>query len=120
FEQEPWSRSAIAVRRWDDAAKVPGLAGPGLDHYRPCLEAVLSSEVRSRRSEGRGQCPVERNGSGLLFMAPSIRPTPAQRAGRSLCASREMWLQPLGKARDVYVSLFSPAQSVSLETKCAG
>jgi phosphonate degradation associated HDIG domain protein len=41
FEQEPWFRSAALVRRWDDAAKVPGLAVPGLDHYRPCLEAVL-------------------------------------------------------------------------------
>jgi phosphonate degradation associated HDIG domain protein len=41
FEQEPWFRSAVAVRRWDDAAKVPGLVVPGLDHYRPRLEAVL-------------------------------------------------------------------------------
>jgi phosphonate degradation associated HDIG domain protein len=46
FEQEPWFRSAALVRRWDDAAKVPGLAVSGLDHYRPCLEAVL------RRLEG--------------------------------------------------------------------
>jgi phosphonate degradation associated HDIG domain protein len=42
FEQEPWFRSAVAVRRWDDAAKVPGLAVPGLEHYRGRLEAVLS------------------------------------------------------------------------------
>jgi len=41
FEQEPSFRSAVAVRRWDDGAKVPGLVVPGLDHYRPCLEAVL-------------------------------------------------------------------------------
>jgi phosphonate degradation associated HDIG domain protein len=41
FEQEPGFRSAVAVRRWDDQAKVPGLVVPGLDHYRPCLEAVL-------------------------------------------------------------------------------
>jgi phosphonate degradation associated HDIG domain protein len=41
FEQEPRFRSALAVRRWDDGAKVPGLAVPGLDHYRPYLEAVL-------------------------------------------------------------------------------
>jgi phosphonate degradation associated HDIG domain protein len=43
FEQEPWFRSAVAVRRWDDGAKVPGLVVPGLEHYRPCLEAVLES-----------------------------------------------------------------------------
>jgi phosphonate degradation associated HDIG domain protein len=47
FEQEPWFRAAVAVRRWDDAAKVPGLAVPGLEHYRNHLEAVLS-----RRGEG--------------------------------------------------------------------
>ena len=41
FQQEPYFRSAVAVRRWDDAAKVPGLAVPGLDHYQPCLELVL-------------------------------------------------------------------------------
>ena len=42
FEREPWFRSAVAVRRWDDTAKVPGLAVPGLEHYRRHLEAVLS------------------------------------------------------------------------------
>lgn len=41
FEQEPWFRSAVAVRRWDDAAKVPGLAVPDLEHYRACLEVNL-------------------------------------------------------------------------------
>ena len=45
FEQEPWFRSAVAVRRWDDAAKVPGLAVPGLEQYRMHLAAVL---LRSR------------------------------------------------------------------------
>jgi phosphonate degradation associated HDIG domain protein len=43
FEQEPWFRSAVAVRRWDDLAKVPGLEVPSLEHYRPCLEAVLET-----------------------------------------------------------------------------
>jgi [1-hydroxy-2-(trimethylamino)ethyl]phosphonate dioxygenase len=42
FEQEPHWEHAVALRRWDDAAKVPGLAVPGLDHYRPCLEAVVT------------------------------------------------------------------------------
>jgi phosphonate degradation associated HDIG domain protein len=41
FEQEPYWKAAVALRRWDDGAKVPGLAVPGLEHYRPCLEAVL-------------------------------------------------------------------------------
>ncbi len=47
FEQEPWYRSAITVRRWDDAAKVPGLAVPELEHYRRPLEAVLSRRETS-------------------------------------------------------------------------
>jgi [1-hydroxy-2-(trimethylamino)ethyl]phosphonate dioxygenase len=41
FEREPWFRSAVAVRHWDDGAKVPGLAVPELEFYRPCLEATL-------------------------------------------------------------------------------
>jgi len=41
FEQEPFWQAAVALRRWDDAAKIPGLAVPGLEHYRPILEAVL-------------------------------------------------------------------------------
>jgi gamma-butyrobetaine dioxygenase len=51
FEQEPWFRSAVAVRRWDDAAKVPGLVVPGLEHYRPCLEAVLLEQVIGRGAD---------------------------------------------------------------------
>lgn len=41
FEREPGFRVALALRRWDDAAKVPALVVPGLDHYRRHLEAVL-------------------------------------------------------------------------------
>jgi len=41
FEREPGYRSAVAVRVWDDAAKVPGLKVPDLEHYRPRLGAVL-------------------------------------------------------------------------------
>ncbi len=44
FEQEPWFRAAVAVRCWDDAAKVPGLSVPGLEHYRPCLATLVSGE----------------------------------------------------------------------------
>ncbi len=42
FEQEPWYRSAVYLRRWDDAAKVPGLAVPTLEHYRGHLESALA------------------------------------------------------------------------------
>lgn len=43
FEREPWFRAAVAVRRWDDEAKVPGLHVPHLEHYRSCLAEVLLS-----------------------------------------------------------------------------
>jgi [1-hydroxy-2-(trimethylamino)ethyl]phosphonate dioxygenase len=41
FEQEPFWQDAVALRRWDDQAKVPGLSVAGLEHYRSCLEAAL-------------------------------------------------------------------------------
>lgn len=42
FEALPGFQWSVDLRRWDDAAKVPGLAVPGLEHYRPHLEAALS------------------------------------------------------------------------------
>ncbi len=42
FEREPFAIAAVALRRWDDGAKVPGLVIPGLEHYRACLESALS------------------------------------------------------------------------------
>ena len=42
FEQEPYWRDALTLRRWDDAAKVPGLTVLGLGHYRLCLESLLA------------------------------------------------------------------------------
>jgi predicted HD phosphohydrolase len=41
FERQPRFRSAVAVRRWDDAAKVSGLVVPALEHYRGCLETSM-------------------------------------------------------------------------------
>jgi gamma-butyrobetaine dioxygenase len=37
----PGAEDAIAVRRWDDLAKVHGLATPPLAHYIPALQACL-------------------------------------------------------------------------------
>jgi phosphonate degradation associated HDIG domain protein len=42
FEQNPHYREAVALRRWDDLAKVPGMRVAGLDHYRARLASVLS------------------------------------------------------------------------------
>jgi phosphonate degradation associated HDIG domain protein len=41
FEANPGWDAAVALRGWDDQAKVDGLAVPDLATYRPLLEAVL-------------------------------------------------------------------------------
>jgi OPA family glycerol-3-phosphate transporter-like MFS transporter len=41
FRRGPYFEAALALRRWDEAAKMPGLATPPLEHFRPHLEAVL-------------------------------------------------------------------------------
>lgn len=41
FEREPHFEAAVRVRRWDDAAKVVGLAVPPLEHYRVRLNGCL-------------------------------------------------------------------------------
>jgi gamma-butyrobetaine dioxygenase len=47
FEREPFFADAVALRRWDDGAKVPGLAVPGLEEYRCCLRAGLLAGKRA-------------------------------------------------------------------------
>ena len=39
FEQRPFAREAVRLRRWDDLAKIPGMEVPGLEHYRAMIEA---------------------------------------------------------------------------------
>lgn len=43
FEASPHAGDAVRLRRYDDAGKVPGLAVPGLEHYRPLLESVIAA-----------------------------------------------------------------------------
>jgi predicted HD phosphohydrolase len=40
FAADPRHADAVRLRLWDDEAKVPDLAVPGLDHYRARLEAA--------------------------------------------------------------------------------
>jgi len=40
FEAHRYYGEALRLRRWDDAAKIPGLEVPDLEHYRSALEAV--------------------------------------------------------------------------------
>jgi phosphonate degradation associated HDIG domain protein len=41
FERSKFAEDAVRLRRWDDVGKVAGLETPGLEHYRPVLEAAL-------------------------------------------------------------------------------
>jgi phosphonate degradation associated HDIG domain protein len=45
FRSHPHFESAVALRRWDDAAKVPGLSTPSFGHFRPYLEASVLPET---------------------------------------------------------------------------
>lgn len=44
FEANRYFRDAIAVRRWDDLAKVPGLTVPPVDHYADLIDACVCRE----------------------------------------------------------------------------
>lgn len=43
FRQNPHAEAAIALRRWDEEAKIEGLETPDLEHFRPYLEAALGT-----------------------------------------------------------------------------
>ena len=43
--KDPWLESKLAVRRWDDQAKVPNMQTPSLDHFE---EMMVSSLLKSR------------------------------------------------------------------------
>jgi predicted HD phosphohydrolase len=46
FRQGPYAAAAVSLRRWDDAAKVPGLATPPFEHFRSYLDEELTQPVR--------------------------------------------------------------------------
>jgi phosphonate degradation associated HDIG domain protein len=41
FKTLPHLEACLRVRRWDDAAKVPGCPVPGFEHYRALLESLV-------------------------------------------------------------------------------
>jgi OPA family glycerol-3-phosphate transporter-like MFS transporter len=41
FRRDPHAEAAVLLRRWDEAAKLPGLKTPDLEYFRPHLEAAL-------------------------------------------------------------------------------
>jgi gamma-butyrobetaine dioxygenase len=42
FASQPHARAAVAVRRWDEAAKDPAVAAPSFDHFRPLLNQIAT------------------------------------------------------------------------------
>ena len=41
FETLPHAGAAVAVRRWDEAAKDTSISGPDFGHFRPLLASLL-------------------------------------------------------------------------------
>ena len=88
FEANPHFREAVRLRHWDDAAKVPGLAVPGLDHYRgpdrggPRERPTDDSRVRRRRGRRGHRRPGPRLPPRQAWPARGrLRAAPAGRGG---------------------------------------
>jgi gamma-butyrobetaine dioxygenase len=43
FERHPWHADAVALRRWDDLAKVPGAVEPATERVRRSVAAALDA-----------------------------------------------------------------------------
>ncbi len=43
FERGGYAHDAVALRRWDEAAKDPDAHVPDFDHYRPLLERLIET-----------------------------------------------------------------------------
>jgi gamma-butyrobetaine dioxygenase len=50
FRGSPHAAAAIALRRWDDAAKDPTLAVAGVDEYIPFIEEALAPGAAAAQS----------------------------------------------------------------------
>jgi phosphonate degradation associated HDIG domain protein len=47
FLRDPHAEAAVALRRFDEQAKAPGLPTPDLEHFRPFLEAAHAARCKS-------------------------------------------------------------------------
>jgi [1-hydroxy-2-(trimethylamino)ethyl]phosphonate dioxygenase len=43
LESRPFFNDAVMLRRWDDAAKVPGLVVPPLEHYESLIQSLCAA-----------------------------------------------------------------------------
>lgn len=44
FESNPWHEEALRLRNWDEAAKIPGLDTPELEHFLTSVQRVLQQQ----------------------------------------------------------------------------
>ena len=47
FRANPQFEAAVQLRRWDDEAKVPGLAVPGLEAYRDMIAQLVRRDEQA-------------------------------------------------------------------------
>ena len=75
FERQAGFREAVMLRKWDEAAKIPGLPVPELACYRPLLERNLRTSL-ARPADLSRQDPHRGTGSPdpLPVDAPRIHP----------------------------------------------
>ena len=61
LEREPWLPDVLAIRRWDEAAKEPGITVPALPAYRDLLEGCFGRQRWETREAGTILQPAERS-----------------------------------------------------------
>ena len=49
FQSHPFCEASVRLRRWDDAAKVPELATPSLEHFAQYIDQAYQPELASVR-----------------------------------------------------------------------
>jgi [1-hydroxy-2-(trimethylamino)ethyl]phosphonate dioxygenase len=50
FEEEPYFRQAVQLRRWDDQAKIEDFEVPSLTTYIPHLESLVFASAADQRT----------------------------------------------------------------------
>ena len=76
LETHPWFANAVALRRWDDGARVPGAPSPPLEDYRPLLERLFGPQTWSGAA-GIGALGLSRRRRPLhpSLSAPRVAPS---------------------------------------------
>jgi len=65
FETLAYAGAAVAVRRWDEAAKNPASDGPEFDHFRPLLHSLIRQHLVPFPPLRLGHGPARGSGAGM-------------------------------------------------------